>query len=216
LTRKGFPAQCQTTNSAAVQNRPRIRYALPDNQADDMDANPKHGGAPQLINGRINGRFAPGFSGNPGGSPEATRRLVNKAFLEALAEDFRKGGPQAIAKVRKYQPAAYMKICALLVPRELQVEHSGGVKAMTDEQLERGIALIKEMLAKRAAGANAKVIEGVAEPVPAVPPPSRKARRKVRRSDRAESGLAARVVDAEPTNEVRQPPRGQVSPSKSP
>src|SRR5262245_19253129 len=49
--------------------------------------------------------------GNPGGSPEATRRLVNKAFLEALAEDFRQGGPEAIAKVRKQQPAAYMKIC---------------------------------------------------------------------------------------------------------
>ena len=59
--------------------------------------------------------------GNPGGSPEATRRLVNKAFLEALAEDFRLGGPEAIVKVRKYQPAAYMKICALLMPR-----HSSG------------------------------------------------------------------------------------------
>jgi hypothetical protein len=63
-----------------------------------------------------------------------------------------------------------MKICALLVPRELQVEHSGGVKAMTDEQLERGIALIKEMLAKRA-GDDAKLIEGEAEVVPSLPAP---------------------------------------------
>jgi hypothetical protein len=39
---------------------------------------------------------------------------------------------------------------------------------MTDEQLERGIALIKEMLAKREAGANAKVIEGEAEVVPSL------------------------------------------------
>ena len=87
---------------------------------------------------------------------------------------------------------------------------------MTDEQIERSIEFIKEQLAKREAGANAEVIEGVAEPVPALPPPSRKARRKVRRGDRADSGLAARVVGAEPTDEVRQPPRGQVSPSKSP
>ncbi len=42
-------------------------------------------------------------------------RKLLVAFLEALAEDFRQGGPEAIAKVRKYQPAAYMKICALLV-----------------------------------------------------------------------------------------------------
>jgi hypothetical protein len=104
-----------------------------------------------------------------GGSPEATRRLVNKAFLEALAEDFRQGGPEAIAKVRKYQPAAYMKICALLVPREMKLEHSGGVKAMSDEQLERSIELLQAMIAQREAGANAKVVEG--EAVPSLPPP---------------------------------------------
>jgi len=68
---------------------------------------------------------------------------------------------------------------------------------MTTEQIERGIELIKEMIAKRDAAANAKVIDGVPEPVPALPPPSRKARRKVRRSDRADSGLAARVVGTE-------------------
>ena len=52
---------------------------------------------------------------------------------------------------------------------------------MTDEQLERSIELIQEMLAQREAGA--KVVEGVAEPVPALAPPSRKARRKTRKSD---------------------------------
>src|SRR5262249_29747646 len=101
---------------------------------------------------------------NPGGSLEATRRSFNKDFLLALADDFKRHGPEAIAKVRKQQPAAYMKICALLVPREMKLEHSGGVKSMTDEQLERGIELIKELIAKRDAAANAKVIEGVAEP----------------------------------------------------
>jgi len=57
----------------------------------------------------------------------------------------------------------------MLVPKELKMEHSGGVKAMTDEQLERGIELIKEMLAQREAEANAKVIEGQA--VPSLPSP---------------------------------------------
>jgi hypothetical protein len=170
---------------------------------------------PNYVPKRINGKFAPGYSGNPGGSLEATRRSFNKDFLLALAADFKKHGAAAIEKVRKQQPAAYLKICAWLVPREMKLEHSGGVKAMTDEEIERAIEFIKAMIAKQEAGASAKVID-VAEPVPALPPPSRKARRKVRRSDRADSGLAARVVDAEPTDEVRQPPRDQVSPSKSP
>jgi len=44
------------------------------------------------------------------------------------------------------------------------------------------MAAIEELMAQREAGMSAKVIEGVAEPVPALPPPSRKARRKTRKS----------------------------------
>src|SRR5262249_14516852 len=126
---------------------------------------------PNYVAKRINGKFAPGYSGNPGGSLEATRRSFNKDFLLALAADFKKHGAAAIEKVRKQNPAAYMKICALLVPREMKLEHSGGVKAMTTEQIERGIEIIKELIAKRDAAASAKVIEGEAEVVPSLPAP---------------------------------------------
>jgi hypothetical protein len=91
--------------------------------------------------------------------------------MSALLRDFRQGGPKAIERVRRTQPAAYLKILALLMPREHKVEHRNPVKDMTDEQLERGIELIKEMLAQREAGANAKVIEGEAEVVPSLPAP---------------------------------------------
>ena len=64
---------------------------------------------PNYIPKRINGKFAPGWSGNPGGSLEATRRSFNKDFLLALAADFKKHGAAAIEKMRKQQPAAYMK-----------------------------------------------------------------------------------------------------------
>jgi hypothetical protein len=125
--------------------------------------------ADQVIERKPNGQFAKGSSGNLGGNAQRTRHIFNKAFLEALANDFREGGPQAIAKVRKYQPAAYMKICALLVPREMKVEHSAGVKAMSDEQIEAAIEAIQAMLAARA-GEAAQVIEGTAEPA-ALPAP---------------------------------------------
>ena len=128
---------------------------------------------PNYVPNRINGKFAPGWSGNPGGSLEATRRSFNKDFLLALAADFKKHGAAAIEKVRKTQPAAYMKICALLVPREMKLEHSGGVKAMTDEQIEDAIAAIKAWMAAQKAGEGAKVIEGEAEVVPSLPAPAR-------------------------------------------
>jgi 2-oxoglutarate dehydrogenase complex dehydrogenase (E1) component-like enzyme len=103
---------------------------------------------------------------------EATRRSFNKDFLLALAADFKKHGAAAIEKVRKTQPAVYVKICAFLVPREMKLEHSGGVKAMTDEQIDDAIAAIKAWMATQA-GEAAKVIEGGAEVVPSLPAPAR-------------------------------------------
>ena len=117
----------------------------------------------------FHGRSSP--HGNPGGSLEATRRSFNKDFLLALAADFKKHGAAAIEKVRKTQPAAYMKICALLVPREMQIEHSSTIKQMTDEQIEEAIAAIKVLAAR--AGETAQVIEGEAEVVPSLPAPAR-------------------------------------------
>ena len=116
--------------------------------------------------------FAPPGPGTPRGpyAPSRERARFSSEFISALLRDFRHGGPAAIAKVRKYQPAAYMKICALLVPREMKVEHSGGVKSMSDEQLEQGIEAIQRMLEARAPCDQANVIEGTAETV-ALPAP---------------------------------------------
>jgi len=99
------------------------------------------------------------------------RARFGSQFISALRRDFRQGGPAAIAKVRKYQPAAYMKICALTIPKEMKLEHSGGViKAMTDEELDVALEALRELLAQRASEA-ANVIEGTAEPV-ALPAPA--------------------------------------------
>ena len=109
--------------------------------------------------------FQPGVSGNPGGSSRA-RRNLNADTVREMHRAFREGGRAAILKVMKQQPAAFLKLLVLLVPRELEVTHSGGVKSMSDEELERGIEMITAMLAAREAGAGAKVIEASPEPEP--------------------------------------------------
>jgi hypothetical protein len=60
----------------------------------------------------------------------------------ALLRDFSKHGEKAIAKVRRTHPAAYLKICVLLVPRENKVEHSRKVSELSDEQLDGMIEIL--------------------------------------------------------------------------
>ena len=92
--------------------------------------------------------------------------------MQALLLNFRHQGKKAIEKVARNQPAAYLKILALLVPREMQIEQTNRIKQMTDEQIEQAIEAIEEMLARRA-GETAKVIEADAEAVPGLPAPAR-------------------------------------------
>ena len=100
--------------------------------------------------------------GNPGGDAGRARKALNADTIREMHLAFRRGGRKAIEKVMRNQPAVFLKLLVLLVPREMQVEHSGGVKAMTDEQLEQSLAVLKELIAQRDAGASAKVIEGKA------------------------------------------------------
>jgi hypothetical protein len=76
-----------------------------------------------------------------------------------MHEAFRRGGRKAIDKCMKNQPAVFLKLLVLLVPRDIEVTHKGGVKAMSDEQIERAIEVIEGMLARRDGGEHAKVIE---------------------------------------------------------
>src|SRR5262249_19717656 len=115
--------------------------------------------------------------GNAAGNVHRSRHALNADTIREMHAAFRRGGREAIEKVMRNQPAVFLKLLVLLVPREMKVEHSNPIKDMTTEQIERSIELIKEILAQREAAANAKVIEGVAEPA-ALPAP-----RKPRRQD---------------------------------
>jgi hypothetical protein len=127
-------------------------------------------------------RWCRTVAGNPAGRVRGSRNKLSEAVICALLKDFSKHGEKAIAKVRQTQPAAYLKICALLVPREHKVEYrSNSLKNLTDEELDAAIEAVKAMIAH--AGDGAKVIEGAAEtvalPAPDVVPDGRRRPNKV-------------------------------------
>src|SRR5262245_34526462 len=99
------------------------------------------------------GQYLPGVSGNPGGEPGWIRKRFTADFLTAFHEHFQQQGKRVIAKVAKQQPAAYLRCLTMLVPKEMKVEHQGGIKAMTDEQLDTALAALRQLIADREAQA---------------------------------------------------------------
>ena len=88
----------------------------------------------------------------------------------ALLRDFDKHGEKAIARVREENPGMYLKVIAMVLPRQHKVEHRNPLKELTDEELEAMIEYLKASLEAQAL--SAKVIEGEAEVVPSLPVPA--------------------------------------------
>src|SRR3981189_1784714 len=88
--------------------------------------------APTTAKRNSKGHFLPGFSGRQGVDAGRARKAPNADPIREMHLAFNRGGREAINKVMKNNPAVFLKLLVLLVPRELEVTHSGGVKAMSD------------------------------------------------------------------------------------
>jgi hypothetical protein len=67
---------------------------------------------------RINGRFAPGLSGNPSGLPGrplGSRQVFSPGFLRDFAEVWRDHGRETMMKTATDQPALFFATCARLL-----------------------------------------------------------------------------------------------------
>src|SRR5215510_5022273 len=60
--------------------------------------------------------------GNPAGRLRGSRNRLSEAVICALLRDFDKHGEKAIARVREENPAMYLKVIAMVLPRQHKVE----------------------------------------------------------------------------------------------
>ncbi|MDF2812020.1 MAG: putative bacteriophage protein [Microvirga sp.] len=102
--------------------------------------------------------FKPGQSGNPAGRPKGSRHKLGEDFLSALYADFQQHGPAVIAKVRQTKPAAYLKVVASLLPREVKLD-APDLRDLSDAEL---TAIIKAT----AAAAGLEISEAAEETPP--------------------------------------------------
>ncbi len=75
-----------------------------------------------------------GRSGNPEGRPTGSRNKYGHAFWVDLEKEWRLGGAEALAKVRKEDPSTFIRVCASLIPKEVEVTHRSA-SSLTDEEI---------------------------------------------------------------------------------
>jgi hypothetical protein len=96
------------------------------------------------------GRFLAGNGG--GGRRKGQRNKLTEMFVGTVADDFAEHGAAALASLRASDPAAYLKIIASFVPRELvmQREQEPDYADMTDEELNELFERVRRNRAVRA------------------------------------------------------------------
>jgi hypothetical protein len=86
------------------------------------------------------GRFVTGNSG--GGRPKGSRNKLGEAFLDDLYADWKENGAQALKDCRADNPAAYVKVVASILPKQVEVK-TDGISEMSDDELERLINIVR-------------------------------------------------------------------------
>lgn len=76
------------------------------------------------------------------GRPPSSRNALGEDFIRALAEDFKANGKQAVEKVRDENPAAYLKVIAQIVPKEVHHRVEDFAELSEDEIETRLIELL--------------------------------------------------------------------------
>lgn len=91
------------------------------------------------------GQLLPGVQLNPAGRPKGSRNKLGEDFVRALSEDFQEHGTAAIQTVRAEDPAAYLKVIAQIVPKELNITHDA-FDGVSDEQIAALVAAARSAL----------------------------------------------------------------------
>jgi hypothetical protein len=113
--------------------------------------------------------FKPGQVANPKGRPKGSRNKLGEAFIQALHDDFKDHGVDAIVKVRETKPDQYLKVVAAVIPQE--VHHTvEDYDQLSDDDLRaefiRAASAIQTRIEARGRDRAAGAIEGSAEEVP--------------------------------------------------
>ena len=113
--------------------------------------------------------FKPGESGNPAGRPKGSRNKLGEAFIADLHEDWSENGKAALVACREQNPAAYVKVVASLLPKDVNINVTA-IDELSDDELAAAIAATRAAVElSRKAGSSGRE-KAERKPPGALPP----------------------------------------------
>lgn len=125
----------------------------PVKQVDELAPLAPLAGGGEIVARDAQGRFLTGNIG--GGRKRGSRNRLTETFIAAVETDFAEHGPEALAKLRADDPAAYLRVVASLIPRDLILK-----REQTDDYSGLGIEELEDILEReRHNGMFAKLVQ---------------------------------------------------------
>jgi len=89
----------------------------------------------------------------PDGMPQGGRRAgvrnkLQTSFLEDLLEAWQRDGKAALAVAAKEEPMRFVQVVASLMPKEVQLEATGPLTELTDDELKALLEHVRQERAK--------------------------------------------------------------------